>query len=100
MSIADAIADRRQVAFEGGAILGSVWKQDSNEQKLIAFDLDGTPRFSLVRRGTDFTQVDASRRLLYAAAFDGARFEIVDLATGKTVARARAKPYTWLVQAG
>lgn len=89
-----------QVAFRNGALLASAWKQGSNEQKLIAFEEDGTVRFSLARRATDLSQLDGRGRLLYAPGFNGTRYEIVDLATGKTVARPKTKPYTWLVQAG
>ncbi len=81
--------------FREGALLASAWHEGSDEQTLIAFDVDGTPRFSLGREGTDMSQTAGGR--LYAATADGTRFEIVDLATGDTVARAQPKRETFLV---
>jgi hypothetical protein len=83
------------VTFRGGALLASAWKQGSEKQKLIAFDPDGTPRFTLVREAADLSQTNGSH--LYATAYNGTRFEIVDLETGETVGRAAPKRETWLL---
>jgi hypothetical protein len=83
------------VTFRGGALLASAWKEGTDEQKLIAFDPDGTPRFTLVREAADLSQTSGSH--LYAATYNGTRFEIVDLDTGETVGRAAPKRETWLL---
>jgi len=81
--------------FRDGALLASAWKEGTDEQTLIAFDPDGTLRFTLVREGADLSQTHNG--LLYATTSDGARFEIVDLETGKTVAEAQPKRETFLL---
>jgi hypothetical protein len=86
------------VTFEGGTLLASAWNDDSNEQKLLVFEADGTPRLSLARRESDLTQISGSGRHLYAASEDGMRYEILDLATGKRVGGARPERSTWLVE--
>lgn len=83
------------VTFRGGALLASAWKEGTDEQKLIAFDPDGTPRFTLVREAADLSQTSGSH--LYAATYNGTRFEIVDLETGETVGRAAPRRETWLL---
>jgi hypothetical protein len=83
------------VTFRGGALLASAWKQDSEEQKLIAFGPDGTLRFTLVREAADLSQTNGNH--LYATTYNGTRFEIVDLETGETVGRAAPKRETWLL---
>ena len=83
------------VTFRGGALLASAWKQDSEEQKVIAFDPDGTLRFTLVRESADLSQTNGSH--LYATTYSGTRFEIVDLETGETVGQAAPKRETWLL---
>jgi hypothetical protein len=83
------------VTFRGGALLASAWKQSSEEQKLMAFDPEGTLRFTLVREAADLSQTNGSH--LYATTYNGTRFEIVDLETGKTVGRAAPKRETWLL---
>jgi hypothetical protein len=86
------------VTFRGGALLASAWKPDSEEQKLLAFDPDGTPRFTLVREAADLSQTNGSH--LYATTYNGTRYEIVDLETGETVGRAAPKRETWLPYLG
>jgi hypothetical protein len=86
------------VTFKGETLLASVWNDDSNEQKLLVFEADGTPRLSLARPRSDLSQISGSGRHLYAAAEDGRRYEIIDLASGKTVGRATPKRSTWLVE--
>jgi hypothetical protein len=83
------------VTFRGGALLASAWKQNSEEQKLMAFDPDGTPRFTLVREAADLSQTSGTH--LYATTHNGTRFEIVDLETGETVGRAAPRRQTWLL---
>ena len=83
------------MTFRGGALLASAWSQGSDEQTLIVFGPDGDLRFSLVREGSDLSQV--SGHDLYATTGDGTRFEIVDLETGATVGRAAPKRETWLL---
>ncbi len=85
-----------QVTFRGGAVLASAWKEGSEEQTLMAFSPDGTPRFTLTREA-DFSQTNGGH--LYATAYDGTRFEIIDLETGETVGRAAPKRETWLLAA-
>jgi hypothetical protein len=70
----------------------------SNEQKLIVFDEDGTPRFSLRRKAIDLSQTYGS--WLYATSSNGTRFEIIDLESGKTVGRAHPADETWLLPLG
>jgi hypothetical protein len=84
------------VTLRGGALLASAWSQDSNEQTLIAFETDGSLRFTLTREEADLSQVGAGH--LYAGTDDGSRYEIVDLTTGKTVGQATPQRPTWLVQ--
>lgn len=83
------------VAFRGGALLGSAWDESSQAQTLHVFGQDGTPRFGLERQAADLSQVAGDH--LYVATEEGARYEIVDLATGETVGRAAPKRATWLV---
>ena len=83
------------VTFRGGALLASAWREGTDEQALIVFDSDGTLRFSLVREGSDFSQVSGHH--LYATTPDGTRFEIIDLETGETVGRAAPRLETWLL---
>jgi hypothetical protein len=83
------------VTFRGGALLASAWKEGTEEQKLIAFDPDGTPRFTLVREAADLSQTSGTH--LYATTYNGTRFEIVDLETGETVGKAAPKRETWLL---
>jgi hypothetical protein len=83
-----------RVTFGGGALLASAWKQGSEEQTLMAFDPEGAPRFTLSREA-DFSQTHGSH--LYATAYYGTRFEIIDLETGETVGRAAPKRETWLL---
>jgi hypothetical protein len=83
------------VTFRGGALLASVWYEDSAEQKLMVFDIDGGHRFTLVRVASDLSQTSGSR--LYATTNDGRRFEIIDLESGKTVGRAEPSRQTWLL---
>ena len=85
-----------QVTFRGGAVLASAWKEGSEEQTLMAFSPDGTPRFTLTREA-DFSQTNGGH--LYATAYDGTRFEIIDLETGETVGRAAPQRETWLLAA-
>jgi fructose 1,6-bisphosphatase len=61
----------------------------------MAFDPEGTLRFTLVREAADLSQTNGSH--LYATTYNGTRFEIVDLETGKTVGRAAPKRVTWLL---
>ena len=86
------------VTFRGGALVASAWKGGSNEQKLLAYDPDGTPRFSLVRESADLSQTNGSH--LYATTHNGTRFEIVDLETGETVGQAAPRRETWLLYLG
>ena len=83
------------VTFRGGALLASAWKQDTDEQKLIVFDPDGTLRFTLVREEADLSQTSGSH--LYATKYNGTRFEIIDLETGETVGQASPRRETWLL---
>jgi hypothetical protein len=83
------------VTFRGGALLASAWSQGSDEQKLLVFDPDGTPRFTLARDAADLSQTNGSH--LYATTYNGTRYEIVDLETGGTVGRAAPKRETWLL---
>ena len=83
------------VTFRDGAVLASAWEEGSDEQTVIVFDPDGTLRFSLARTGADLSQTHGG--FLYAATHDGTRFEIVDLATGETVAEAQPKRETYLL---
>ena len=83
------------VALRGDALLASSWKQNSNEQAVIAFDAAGEERFTLTRRAADLTQANGG--LLYVATGNGARYELVDLVTGETVGRAAPKRPAWLV---
>jgi hypothetical protein len=82
------------VTLGGGALLASAWKEGSEEQTLQAFNPDGTPRFTLTREA-DFSQTNGGH--LYATAYDGTRFEIIDLQTGETVGRAAPRRETWLL---
>ncbi len=84
------------VAFRGGALLGSAWSEGSDEQTVIGFDPNGTPRFKLARESADLSQTSGGH--LYATSHDGTRFEIIDLETGKTVGRAAPRHETWLLQ--
>ena len=86
------------VTFRGGALLASAWSMGSNEQKLLVFDEDGTPRFTLARDNADLSQTNGSH--LYATTSNGTRFEIVDLETGETVGRAAPRRETWLLNVG
>ena len=83
------------VTFRDGALLGSGWEEGVDRQMLEVFDPDGALRFGLDRSGTDLSQTAGGR--LYAASHDGARYEIVDLNTGKTVAEAQPKRETYLL---
>lgn len=83
------------VTFRGGALLASAWSEGSDEQKLIVFGPDGTPRFTLAREAADLSQTSGGH--LYATTHSGTRFEIVDLETGETVGRAAPKRETWLL---
>jgi hypothetical protein len=83
------------VTFRDGAVLASAWEEGSDEQTVIVFDPDGTLRFSLARTGADLSQTHGG--YLYATTHDGTRFEIVDLATGETVAEAKPKRETYLL---
>jgi hypothetical protein len=83
------------VSFRGGALLGSVWREESAAQTLQVFEPDGTQRFSLARERTDLSQAIGDH--LYAASEDGRRYEIIELATGETVARATPERSTWIV---
>ena len=83
------------VTFRDDALLASAWTEGSNEQTLIVFDPDGTLRFSLAREGADLSQTHGG--YLYATTANGTRFEIVDLATGETVAEAQPKRDTYLL---
>jgi len=83
------------VATRGDALLASSWKEGSREQAVIVFDLDGEQRFSLARRAADLSQ--ASGGLLYVGSGGGSRYELVDLESGETVARATPERPTWLV---
>jgi hypothetical protein len=83
------------VTFRGGALLASVWKPNSEEQKLLAFDPDGTLRFTLVREAADLSQTNGGH--LYATTYNGTRYEVIDLDTGKTVAEAQPRRETYLV---
>lgn len=83
------------VAARGDALLASSWKEDSSEQTVIVFDTNGEQRFSLTRRAADLSQ--ASGDLLYVATGEGRRYELVDLETGATVARAAPERAAWLV---
>lgn len=74
------------VTTRGDALLASSWSEESSEQGVIVFDLDGGERFSIARPAADLSQ--ASDGLLYAATQNGARYELVDLETGETVGRA------------
>ncbi|MGH3011167.1 MAG: hypothetical protein ACRDMY_04880 [Gaiellaceae bacterium] len=85
-----------RVTFAGGALLASAWKEDADEQTLMAFSPDGAPRFTLTRQA-DFSQTNGGH--LYATAYDGTRFEIIDLQAGETVGRAAPKRETWLLAA-
>jgi hypothetical protein len=86
------------VTFRSDALLASVWSMGSNEQKLIVFDEDGTPRFSLRRKSIDLSQTYGS--WLYVTSSNGTRFEIIDLESGKTVGRAQPGDETWLLPLG
>jgi hypothetical protein len=83
------------VTYRGGALLASAWKPSSEQQKVLAFDPDGTLRFTLVREAADLSQTSGSH--LYATTYNGTRYEIVDLETGETVGRAAPKRETWLL---
>jgi hypothetical protein len=83
------------VSTRGDVLLASAWKEGSNEQTVLVFDTGGEQRFSLTRRAADLSQ--ASGGLLYVASGEGRRYELVDLETGATVARAAPKRAAWLV---
>jgi hypothetical protein len=84
------------VTLRDGALLGSSWNEDSSAQSVHVFSPDGTPRFELERRGqADLSQTAGEH--LYVSTLDGRKFEIVDLATGKTVGRAAPKRPTYIV---
>jgi len=75
------------VSLRGDALLGSAWNEESGANELHVFGTDGTPRFDIARRGpADLSQTAGEH--LYVSTQDGLKFEIVDLATGKTVGRA------------
>jgi WD40 repeat protein len=83
------------VTLRGGALLASAWTMGSNKQKLLVFDENGTPRFTLARDNADLSQTNGSH--LYATTSNGTRFEIVDLETGETVGRGAPRRETWLL---
>ena len=83
------------VTFRDGALLGSGWQDGVDRQMLEVFDPDGTLRFGLDRAGTDLSQTSGGH--LYAASRNGARYEIIDLATGETVAKAQPRRQTYLL---
>jgi hypothetical protein len=83
------------VTFRDGALLASAWEEGSDEQTVIVFDPDGTLRFSLARTGADLSQTHGG--YLYATTGGGTRFELVDLATGETVAEAQPERETALL---
>ena len=83
------------VTTRGDALLASSWKEDSGEQTVTVFDTDGEQRFSLTRRAADLSQTSGD--LLYVATDEGRRYELVDLETGATVARAAPERAAWLV---
>ena len=83
------------VTFRDDALLASAWTEGSDEQTVMVFDPDGTPRFSLARKSADLSQTHGG--YLYATTANGTRFEIIDLATGKTVAEAQPKRETYLL---
>jgi hypothetical protein len=96
-SVRRASDEPSRVTYRGGALLGSAWKQGSEQQTLIAFDPDGTPRFTMSREA-DFSQASGSH--LYVTSYEGTRFEIIDLETGKTVGRAAPRHETRLLETG
>jgi hypothetical protein len=60
------------------------------------FGPDGAPRFEIERRGqADLSQTAGEH--LYVSTQDGRKFEIVDLASGKTVGRAAPERPTYIV---
>ena len=83
------------VTFRGGALLGSSWEEGSDRQTLEVFGPDGDLRFELVREGADLSQFGGD--YLYATSYDGTRFEIIDLASGRTIAEAQPRRETFLV---
>lgn len=86
------------VTYRDGALLGSAWKEGSDHQAVHVFGADGALRFSVEREGADLSQVSGG--YLYATSYDGTRFEIIDLATGETVAQAEPRRETGLVFLG
>jgi hypothetical protein len=84
------------VTFRGGALLGSAWDEQTGAQSVHVFGPDGAPRFEVERRGqADLSQTAGEH--LYISTQDGAKYEIVDLATGETVARAAPERPTYIV---
>jgi hypothetical protein len=96
-SVRDVSDEPRRVADRGSALLGFAWKQGSEQQTLIAFSPDGTPRFTMTREA-DFAQASGSH--LYVTSYEGTRFEVIDLETGRTVGRAAPRRETWLLETG
>jgi hypothetical protein len=84
------------VSLRGDALLGSAWNERTSDQELYVFGLDGSERFEVARSGqADLSQTAGGH--LYLSTQDGRKFEIVDLATGKTVGRAAPERATYLV---
>jgi len=84
------------VTFRGGALLGSAWDEQTGAQSVHVFGPDGAPRFEVERRGqADLSQTAGEH--LYISTQDGAKYEIVDLATGETVGRAAPERPTYIV---
>jgi hypothetical protein len=84
------------ITFRGGALLGSAWNEQTTAQSVHVFGPDGAPRFEIERRGqADLSQTAGEH--LYVSTQDGRKFEIVDLASGKTVGRAAPKRPTSIV---
>jgi hypothetical protein len=83
------------VTLRGGALLASAWNPETEEQTLEVFDPQGSLRFTLARDAADLSQVSGDR--LYATTYSGTQFEIIDLASGETVAEATPRRETALV---
>lgn len=86
-----------QVAVRGDTLLASWWQGDeSGEAGVVALDLEGNERFRLTSGElVEFSYTAGGR--LYAAGNEGRLYELIDLATGETVARAKPERPAWLV---
>ena len=86
-----------QVALWGDTLLASWWLGDeSGESGVVALDLEGNERFRLTSGElVEFSYTAGGR--MYAAGHEGRLYELIDLATGETVARAKPERPAWLV---